>query len=100
MNAAKPEGLKPANCRAKTGGADPVKNMVRTWLDGSRRDRMSWRILVSVSTSSVQKGSLFENRRKGATPVMDMALWGGQKPESQNSEPRSPGYRAQRKPKW
>ena len=26
---------------------------------------------------------------------MDMALWGGQKPESQKSEPKSPGYRAQ-----
>ena len=61
-------------------------------------DRKSWRILVSVSASTVQKGSLFENRRKGATPVMDMALWGGQKPESQKSGPKSPGYRAHRNP--
>ena len=36
-------------------------------------DRMSWRILVSVSTSTVQKWSFLGNQIEGATPVMDMA---------------------------
>jgi len=37
-------------------------NAVRHGLGG---DRMSWRILVSVSTATVQKWLFFENKKRG-----------------------------------